>query len=149
MKEKERLKFEEEQRKIAQYAADKEKRKAKREAHMRYKHELKQKSIQKMIDKAVDHLESLKTDEVSLLLRLHCRRSPAYAVKSTMHSFEKLIPYCCRGLAVYRRTSALNVMSSSPMLLSPSVSKTKLTAGGQKWRPATAVANISWSASVC
>eukprot|EP00750_Incisomonas_marina_P031669 INCI8273.3.p1 GENE.INCI8273.3~~INCI8273.3.p1 ORF type:complete len:470 (+),score=149.55 INCI8273.3:194-1603(+) len=63
LKEKERLKFEEEQRKIAQYAADKEKRKAKREAHMRYKHELKQKSIQKMIDKAVDHLESLKTDE--------------------------------------------------------------------------------------
>lgn len=63
VKQQQRLRFEEEQQKIAQYAADREKRKAKREAHMRYKHDLKQKSIQKMIDKAVTHLEAMKSDE--------------------------------------------------------------------------------------
>lgn len=69
LKQKEMLKVEEEQRKIAQYAADRDKRKAKREAHMRYKHDLKQKSIQKMINKAVSHLEALKSDEDFRLAR--------------------------------------------------------------------------------
>lgn len=88
LKQQERLKFEEEQRKIADYAADKEKRKAKREAHMRYKHDLKQKSIQKMIDKAVTHLEALKSDE-DMRLERDVKAADAAAAKREQDKIDR------------------------------------------------------------
>jgi len=64
-REKERLEVE----KIRQHAAEKERVTAKRKQHLQLKHDQKQKQIQVMIDRAVEHLENTKNTEDARLER--------------------------------------------------------------------------------
>merc|ERR1712187_904963 len=62
-------KEQEEQEKIKRHAAEKERVTEKRKKHLQLKHEEKQKQIQVMIDRAVEHLENTKNTEDARLER--------------------------------------------------------------------------------
>jgi len=63
IKQKIQKKAQEEEEKIKRHAAEKERVTAKRKKHLKIKHEQKQKQIQVMIDRAVEHLENTKNTE--------------------------------------------------------------------------------------